>query len=189
MGPLISEAQRETSRFLSGTSGVAEGARAVTGGDVPDGAGFFIAPAVLADVDNTAGASRRRRSSGRSVCMIPFDTEENAIRMANDSPYGLFRARSWTRDPRPGRYRVAKGIRTGNLSVKLGELCAQPRAPFGGFKQSGMGREMGMHAAALYTEVKNVLLQRALSGRSPASRATPAGRRLLARICDIGRSM
>jgi acyl-CoA reductase-like NAD-dependent aldehyde dehydrogenase len=90
---------------------------------------------------------------GPVASMIPFDTEEDAIRMANASPYGLSGS-IWTRDI--GRtIRVAKAIRTGNLSVNSSS-SVHTEAPFGGYKQSGFGREMGMHAVNLYTEVKNI---------------------------------
>ncbi|MBA3764046.1 MAG: aldehyde dehydrogenase [Actinobacteria bacterium] len=151
MGPLISEGQRRTSLdYVS--IGVDEGARRVTGGTAIEGDGYFMRPAVLADVGNSWRVAQEE-IFGPVVCLIPFDDEDEAIRLANESPFGLS-GTIWTRDL--GRaIRVAKGIRTGNLSVNSAS-SVHTEAPFGGFKQSGIGREMGMAAVQLYTEVKNV---------------------------------
>ena len=155
IGPLISSAQRQRSLDYIAL-GQQEGARMVAGGAIPsifgNEVGYFLQPAIFADVDNRMRVAQEE-IFGPVVCVIPFDTEEEAIRLANDTPYGLSGS-AWTQNL--GRaIRVAKGIRAGVLSVNSTH-SVHTEAPFGGYKQSGIGREMGMHAAQLYTELKSV---------------------------------
>ena len=155
LGPLISAGQRQTSLdYLE--IGQKEGARLVTGGEIPevDGGegGFYLRPAVLADARNDMRVAQEE-IFGPVACVMPFDTEYEAVRLANETEYGLSGS-IWTRDL--GRaIRVSKGIRTGVISVNSSH-SVHTEAPFGGYKRSGIGREMGMHAVNLYTEVKNV---------------------------------
>jgi acyl-CoA reductase-like NAD-dependent aldehyde dehydrogenase len=160
LGPMISAGQRETSlEYLE--IGQKEGARLVTGGEIPEVAGgeggFYLRPAVMADVRNDTRVAQEE-IFGPVACLIPFDTEEEAIRLANETEYGLSGS-IWTRDL--GRaIRVAKAVRTGVISVNSSH-SVHTEAPFGGYKRSGIGREMGMHAVNLYTEVKNVYFSEA----------------------------
>jgi acyl-CoA reductase-like NAD-dependent aldehyde dehydrogenase len=149
MGPLISADHREKVAAY-----VPEDAPVAIRGEAPAGAGFWYPPIVLAPVSNNDKAAREE-IFGPVVAVIPFEDEDDAIRQANDTVYGLSGS-IWTQNGARA-LRVARRMETGVISVNSNTSVRVP-TPFGGFKQSGVGRELGPHALDYYTEVKNVYL-------------------------------
>lgn len=155
LGPLVSSAQRERVRgFIR--KGIAEGAKLVTGGaEPPDGLerGYFVRPTVFSEVTSNMTIAREE-IFGPVLAIIPYDDEEDAIRIANDTVYGLAAA-VWSGDPERAK-RVARLIRTGQVEINGGKF--NPLAPFGGYKQSGHGREYGRFGIEEFLEVKALLM-------------------------------
>jgi betaine-aldehyde dehydrogenase len=147
MGPLISAGQRETV-----ASYVPDGAPVAVRGSVPDGPGYWFPPTVLAPVSNSDRAAAEE-IFGPVACVIPFADEQEAVAIANDTIYGLSGS-IWTRDGAKA-LRVARAVETGVLSINS-NTSVRVSTPFGGFKQSGVGRELGPDALDHYTDVKNV---------------------------------
>jgi acyl-CoA reductase-like NAD-dependent aldehyde dehydrogenase len=147
MGPLISAQQRETvGSFIDEDSPVA------IRGSAPDGPGFWFAPTVLAPVSPDSRVAREE-VFGPIAAVIPFADEADAVRLANESVYGLSGS-VWTRDGARA-LRMTRAIETGVISVNSNN-SVRVTTPFGGFKQSGYGRELGPHALDAYTEVKTI---------------------------------
>ena len=152
MGPLISAAQRE--RVLAYIEqGKADGNSLVYGGNIPAGMdrGFFVEPTIF-DCPSNSTAIAQEEIFGPVVCVIGFDTEEEAIAIANDSQYGLSGG-VFSQDP--GRaYRIAMQMRTGGVLINGGGGRLNPSVPFGGYKRSGIGREYGEEGLNEYLEIK-----------------------------------
>jgi betaine-aldehyde dehydrogenase len=157
VGTLVSFKQRDRVRDYIEV-GLGEGASLVVGGDAPDdpalAAGAYLMPAVFDGVSNDMRIAREE-IFGPVVSIIPFDTEAEAIALANATPYGLSGS-IWSRDIGKA-LRTAKGVQAGVLSVNSNS-SVHTEAPFGGYKMSGVGRELGMSAIDLYTETKNVFI-------------------------------
>ena len=133
---------------------VEDGARLVAGGNRIDGlgGGNWVEPTLFADVDQTMNIAREE-VFGPVLCVIPFDDEDEAVRLANDSDYGLS-AGVYTRNPSRA-IRVARRLRTGTVGIN-GLFVYPPPAPFGGYKTSGLGREGGREGIENYLETKTI---------------------------------
>ena len=153
VGSLISEEHRsKVHGFVE--RGVDEGAEVVAGGEPQDGPGAFYPPTVLAKVDNKMTVAQEE-IFGPVVTITAFEDEKDAIRIANDVRYGLM-ATVWTGDPARG-HRVAARIKSGTVGINM-PYSAFPGIPFGGYKQSGFGRELGLETLELYLETKSVIV-------------------------------
>src|SRR5438094_6451104 len=153
VGSLISEEHREKVHgFVE--QGRAEGAEVVAGGEPLDGKGAFYPPTVLANVDNGMGVAQEE-IFGPVVTVTSFEDEKDAARIANDIKYGLM-ATVWTGDPARA-HRIARRIKAGTVGINM-PYTAFPGIPFGGYKQSGFGRELGLETLELYLETKSVLV-------------------------------
>jgi betaine-aldehyde dehydrogenase len=155
LGPLISAAQRDRVRAYI-QRGIDEGATLVTGGpEQPEGlpVGYFVRPTVFANVRNDMTIAQEE-IFGPVLSVIPYETVDEAVAIANDSPYGLSGG-VWGAD-RDAAVAVAKRIRTGGVEVNGGRY--NPLAPFGGYKQSGIGREAGRYGLEEFLETKSLQL-------------------------------
>jgi acyl-CoA reductase-like NAD-dependent aldehyde dehydrogenase len=151
MGPLVSKKQQE--RVLDYIEkGKVEGARVAAGGERAFDKGYFVQPTIFADVTDDMTIAKEE-IFGPVVCVLKFDTVDEVIERANNTPYGLA-AGVWTENIKTG-HKVANALKAGTVWINDYNL-EDAAAPFGGYKQSGIGREMGSYALDNYTEVKSV---------------------------------
>jgi acyl-CoA reductase-like NAD-dependent aldehyde dehydrogenase len=153
IGSLISNGHRDRVHGYV-EAGQGEGAEVATGGEIPGGDGAFYPPTVLAKVDNGMRVAQEE-IFGPVVTVIPFEDEKDAIRIANESRYGLM-ATVWTADPARG-HRLARRIKAGTIGINM-PYTAFPGIPFGGYKESGFGRELGLETLEAYLETKSVIV-------------------------------
>jgi acyl-CoA reductase-like NAD-dependent aldehyde dehydrogenase len=152
LGPLISSTQRQrVEGYIA--KGKQEGARVVMGGGRPAGfdKGYYVEPTIFADVQSKMTIAQEE-IFGPVLSVLPYDSEDEAIRIANDTIYGLAGG-VWSGDA-DRAMRVARRIRTGQVDVNGGKY--NPFAPFGGYKQSGIGRELGMFGLEEYFQIKSI---------------------------------
>jgi aldehyde dehydrogenase (NAD+) len=153
LGPLVSRAQLDRVRGYVDT-GIAEGARLVTGGtETTLGRGFYVPPTVFADVTPSMTIAREE-IFGPVLSILAYDAEDEAVRIANDTPYGLAAA-VWSADE-DRAVAVGRRLKAGQVEINGGQF--NPLAPFGGFKQSGIGRELGVHGLEEFLEIKSLQL-------------------------------
>lgn len=151
MGPLISaEQQKRVKRYID--TGIEEGAEVLAGGNIPYDQGYFVSPTIFADVNHSMTIAKEE-IFGPVVAAMPFDDLDDLVEKANDSDYGLA-AGVWTQDIKKAHY-IAHRIKAGTVWVNCYNVF-DAASPFGGYKQSGIGREMGSYALENYTEVKSV---------------------------------
>jgi acyl-CoA reductase-like NAD-dependent aldehyde dehydrogenase len=162
MGSLISRRHREKVHSLVET-GRGDGAEVVAGGELPEGDGAFYPATVLAGVESEQTVAQEE-IFGPELAVIPFEDEADAVRIANDVRYGLM-ATVWTGDPARG-HRLARTIKSGTFTINL-PYGAFPGIPFGGYKQSGFGREQALETLQLYLETKAVLLSTGARATNP----------------------
>jgi acyl-CoA reductase-like NAD-dependent aldehyde dehydrogenase len=153
LGPMVSMQQRASVEEFIASARTA-GRRIACGGDRPFNKGAFLAPAVILEPD-LQDRVWREEIFGPVVCIRPFDNEEQLIQEVNDTPYGLSGS-IWTNDLRRA-LRISRQVESGVLSVNS-HSSVHVEAPFGGFKQSGIGRDLGMNAMEGYTELKNIYI-------------------------------
>ena len=153
VGPMVSKSQRETvEKYIAFAK--KDGGHIICGGDRPKKKGYYLAPTIIDGLDSDSQVCQEE-IFGPVACVIPFENETEAVKLANATKYGLSGS-IWTKDVERA-IRVGREVESGVLSINTNS-SVYLEAPFGGFKRSGFGRDLGMEAMELYTEVKNIFI-------------------------------